>query len=74
MNKTTKWESGLYDLRPCLDYGVEKIKNAGFYIRHAKNITIEKSSVEWLNICDGYSLKNIDAENCENLELIKFNS
>ena len=72
MNKWTKWESGLYDLRPCLQYGVEKIKNAGFYLRHAKNITIEKSSVKWLDTCEDYSMKNIDTENCENIELIRF--
>lgn len=71
VDKQTKWESGLYDLRPCLEYGVEKIKNSGFYIRHGKNITIEKSSVTWLNTCDGYSMKTIDAENCENLEIVR---
>lgn len=70
LNKSTKWESGLYDLRPCLKYGVEKIKNAGFYIRHAKDVTIEKCSVEWGNICDGYG-KALDSENCDGLELIR---
>ncbi len=71
MNKYTKWESGLYDLRPCLQYGVEKIKNAGFYIRYAKNITIEKSEVIWQNKCEDYSTA-IDTEFVDNLELIRF--
>ena len=71
MDKQTKWESGLYDLRPCLQYGVEKIKNAGFYIRYAKDITIEKSKVIWKNKCPAYSTA-LDAEHVDNIELIRF--
>ena len=71
MTKTSKWDCGLYDLRPCLQYGVEKYKNSGFFIRNAKNVLIEKSSVQWGNICDDYN-KAIDAENAPNLELIRF--
>ena len=71
MNKWTKWESGLYDLRPCLEYGVEKIKNAGFYLRHAKNVTIEKSCVLWENVCNDYN-KAIDYDNCPGLDIIRF--
>ncbi len=72
MTKTSKWDCGLYDLRPCLEYGVEKYKNSGFFIRNAKNVLIEKSSVQWGNLCDDYN-KEIDAENAPNLELIRFN-
>ena len=71
MTKTSKWDCGLYDLRPCLQYGVEKYKNSGFFIRNAKNVLIEKSSVQWGNVCDDYN-KAIDAENAPNLELIRF--
>ena len=71
ITKTSKWDCGLYDLRPCLQYGVEKYKNSGFFIRNAKNVLIEKSSVQWGNICDDYN-KAIDAENAPNLELIRF--
>lgn len=71
MDKQTKWESGLYDLRPCLQYGVERIKNAGFYIRYAKDVTIEKSNVIWKNRCEDYSTA-IDAEFVDNLEMIRF--
>lgn len=70
MHKQTKWQSGLYDLRPCLEYSVEKIKNAGFYLRYAKNVTIEKSSVDWGNRCDGYG-DSLDYENCPDLEIIR---
>ena len=71
MTKTSKWDCGLYDLRPCLDYGVEKIKNSGFFIRNAENVLIEKSRVEWGNVCDEYD-KAIDAENAPGLEIIRF--
>ena len=71
MTKTSKWDCGLYDLRPCLDYGVEKIKNSGFFIRNAENVLIEKSGVEWGNVCDEYN-KAIDAENAPGLEIIRF--
>ena len=71
LSKTTKWESGLYDLRPCLQYGVEKIKNSAFYLRYAENVLIEKCSVNWGKICDEYN-KKIDAENCPGLEMIRF--
>ena len=50
---------------------VEKHKNSGFFIRNAKNVLIEKSFVQWGNLCDGYA-KAIDAENAPNLELIRF--
>ncbi len=72
ISKTTKWENGLYDLRPCLMYGVEKIKNAAFYIRNAKNVTIEKTSVNWGKVTEDFSVA-VDAENTPNLELIRFN-
>ena len=71
MTKTSKWDCGLYDLRPCLQYGVEKYKNSGFFIRNAKNVLIEKSSVQWGTLCDDYN-KAIDVENAPNLELIRF--
>lgn len=72
LTKTSKWDCGLYDLRPCLQYGVEKYKNSGFFIRNAKNVLIEKSSVNWGTVCDDYAFA-IDAENAPDLELIRFN-
>ncbi|MBE6827289.1 MAG: glycoside hydrolase family 28 protein [Ruminococcaceae bacterium] len=72
LSKQSKWETGLYDLRPCLDYGVEKYKNSGFFIRYAKNLVIAKSCVKWGKVCDDYGFA-IDARNAENVELIRFN-
>ncbi len=71
LNKTSKWNCGMYDLRPCLDYGVEKHPNSAFFIRFAKNVLIEKTKTSWGNVCDDYK-HAIDAENVENLELIRF--
>ena len=50
----------------------KKIKNAGFYIRNAKNVTIEKSKVIWGRRCDAYSTE-LDCENCSDLQLIRNN-
>ncbi len=71
LTKTSKWECGIYDLRPCLDWGVEKHKNSAFFIRYAKNITIRNTRTAWGNLCDDYA-HAIDAENVENLKLDSF--
>ncbi|MGN0532115.1 MAG: glycoside hydrolase family 28 protein [Eubacterium sp.] len=71
LNRSSKWDCGLYDLRPCLDWGVEKYDNSAFFIRYAKDVTIEKTRTSWGNLCDNYK-HAIDAENVENLELIRF--
>lgn len=66
LTKSSKWETGLYDLRPCLEYGVEKAKNSGFYLRNAKNVSITDSCVNWGKICDDYAYA-VDAEGCPDL-------
>ena len=69
--KTSKWQCGLYDLRPCLDYGVESYDNSAFFIRYAKDVNIRKTKTRWGNLCDSYSYA-IDAANVENLNLYEF--
>lgn len=71
LTKTSKWQSGLYDLRPCLDWGVENLGNAAFFIRNAKDVTIMKTKTAWGEVCESYT-HALDAENVENLELIRF--
>ena len=71
LTKTSKWACGLYDLRPCLEHGVESYKNAGFFLRYADNVTIEKTRVRFGTVCDDYA-HALDAENCEKIELIRF--
>lgn len=71
LTKTSKWPCGLYDLRPCLEWGVEKYSNSAFFIRHAKDVLIEKTRTSWGNLCGDYK-HAIDAEDVENLELVRF--
>ncbi|MDE5994353.1 MAG: hypothetical protein K2G60_02440, partial [Oscillospiraceae bacterium] len=54
LSKSTKWESGLYDMRPGLNKEIEKHKNAGFFIRNARNVKIYDSAVKWGNTCDSF--------------------
>lgn len=65
--KTSKWESGCYDLRPSFMHGIKKTKNAGFYLRHADDVTIEKSKVTIFD-CDDFG-ETIDAEKCNNVKI-----
>ena len=71
LSKTSKWDCGLYDLRPCLDWGVEKYDNSAFFIRNAKDITIMKTKTAWGTLCDSYAYA-LDAENVDRLELVRF--
>ena len=49
----------------------ESFDNSAFFIRWAKNVTIEKTKTRWGSLCDSYK-HAIDAENVENLSLIRF--
>ena len=71
LSKTSKWDCGLYDLRPCKDHGVEQHKNSGFFLRYAKDVTLDKVKVRFENVCDDYA-HALDAAHCENIELIRF--
>ena len=71
LSKTSKWPSGLDDLRPYLAYGVEKADNAAFYLRYAKNITIEKTTAAFGNLCDSYR-HALDAAQVDTLTLHRF--
>ncbi len=71
LGKSSKWQCGLYDLRPCLDWGVEKENNSAFFIRYAKDITIMKTKTAFGELCESYA-HAIDAEEVDNLELIRF--
>ena len=73
LSKTSKWPCGLYDLRPGLGREVEQNKNAGFFIRYADGVTIEKTCVNWQNVCDDYSFA-ADAEHVDRLALVKFSA
>lgn len=63
LSKTSKWDCGLYDMRPGLNKEVEKHKNAGFYLRFADNVTLRNTSVKWGNVCPEYSAA-LEEESC----------
>lgn len=67
IEKKSKWESGLYDLRPCIDHGIEKTKNASFYINNAKGVRMEKTKTTWGNAPEEYYENAIKGENIEGL-------
>ena len=71
LSKTSKWACGLYDLRPCLDWGVEKFDNSAFFIRYARDITVMKTKTAWGELCENYR-HAVDAENVDRLELVRF--
>ncbi len=71
LTKTSKWQCGLYDLRPALNRGVEKHDNSAFVIKYARDIKIMKTKTSWGNICESYK-HAVDAENVDNLELLRF--
>lgn len=73
IDKTSKWDCGKYDLRPCIDHSIEDNDNSVFFIRNAENVRIEKSTAQW---GENYykSFKHaIDAENVKSLELVRNN-
>lgn len=71
LDKSTKWDCGVYDLRPCLSYGVEKENNSGFFFRHAENVRLDNCKVSWGRLCDAY-LTAVDASDCPSLRLTNF--
>ncbi len=71
LDKTSKWDCGLYDLRPAIDYGLTDSKNSCFYIKNAVGVTIEKSSAGYKNICGDYAY-GLYAENVQGLDMIRF--
>lgn len=62
LEKTSKWDCGKYDLRPCIDYGIEEHKNSCFFLRNVKGIEMKNCKTEILSDYELYN-KDIDAEN-----------
>ena len=68
VGKTSKWPCGLYDLRPCLRYGVEQMPNAGCLLRYANGVSMKDVAFSWGAVCDDYR-HAVDAACCEGLQL-----
>ena len=72
LSKTSKWDCGLYDLRPCLAYGVEKADNSCFYLRGADDIFLKDCTARFGSRCAQYQ-SALDAENCGAIHISEFN-
>jgi len=44
LRKTSKWQCGLYDLRPCYEFGVEENRNSPVFMRFADDVTFRNCS------------------------------
>lgn len=73
LSKSSKWESGLYDMRPGLNKEIEKHKNAGFFIRNAKNVKIYDSDVHIDKNCDDFG-NALDFDENSEPELYRFSA
>lgn len=72
MAAKTKWERGLYDLRPGLNKGIEKVPSPGFLFRNVDGITLRHCQVrfEGENLSDfGEALRT---EHCHQVVLDDF--
>jgi len=70
IEKKTKFEGGIYDLRPSDTIGLLKDDISAFYFDTAKDITVSNCSVEWGKENPGYFNKVLHAKNVENLSVI----
>ena len=71
LEKTSKWDCGLYDLRPCIDHGIEESDNSAFFIRNAKNVRIEKTATSFGEKPYQAYKYALDCENIDGLELCR---
>lgn len=67
VTKTSKWDCGYYDLRPCLEYGVEKHKNSVAFMRYAKDVKFYRCNLQFGNVCESYD-NAVSEQYCEDIE------
>lgn len=72
LRRKSKWERGLYDLRPGHDQGIEKITSPGFLMRRADGITLRDCRVRF----EGEDLSDfgqaVYAYDCKDITLDRF--
>ncbi len=71
LSKSTKWKSGLYDLRPGIGREVEEKKNSAVRIKNARGVRFKALSAQWGEVCDEYAYA-LEAENVTELDLSGF--
>jgi polygalacturonase len=72
IEKTTKYQGGIYDLRPSDTIGLKKTLTSGFHIEDAKNITLKDCSVNWGQAKESYFGHAIAASGSENIRIDGF--
>lgn len=73
LSKSSKWKSGLYDMRPGLNKEIEQHKNAGLFIRNAKNVKIYDSSVHIDKNCESFG-SSLDFDKDSEPEIFRFSA
>ena len=68
----SKWERGLYDLRPGIRQEIEHIPTAGFYMRRADDITLRDCRVRFAGDKLDEFGEAVRCEDCENVVLRDF--
>lgn len=63
--RKSKWEVGLYDLRPCIDHKIEKGSNNALRLRNCNNVKFDKCNFT-ISRADGYGAPFF-AERTENI-------
>ncbi|MCM1544541.1 MAG: glycosyl hydrolase family 28 protein, partial [Ruminococcus sp.] len=71
LEKSSKWPCGMYDLRPCIDYGIESDKNACYYLRNAKGVSIVNSRAVIVGESEFYA-HAVNAKNVSEMTFEKF--
>lgn len=71
LDKSSKWACGIYDLRPAIDYGITERKNSCIFIKHARDVRLEKTRVTFERVCDDYA-HGLYSENTQGLVMKDF--
>lgn len=72
LNKTSKWEGGIQDLRPCPGEEMPEHPYSGVFIRNARDITLRNCQVVWGKNRPDYYHHALEAINVDNLKLENF--
>lgn len=69
--KTSKWPCGMYDLRPCIDFGIEEDFNSCYYLRNAENVSFVNCRAS-INGENEFYRHAVDSKNVSGLTFEKF--
>lgn len=69
MNKTSKWPTSGYDIRPCEGNGLIERKVSGFYCDYAKNIQVSNLKISIDHSMEKYMNKEIEINRVENINI-----